>query len=117
MAPCWSLNGPLSVGDSLGEQTTMAEDEMFDLSLATFQSMADRMSSEYGRFAGIILLVSLGVSVGILLMCAALILRVNVCSTGTSSGGFRTSSGGTRNTAGEQTGTDDQESLKYLRSI
>ena len=96
----------------------MAEDEMFELSLANFQSMADRMSSEYGRFSGRILLVSLGVSVGILLMCAALLLRVNLCSTASSSGrdGFR---GGTRKTtAGEQTGsTDNQESLKYLRSI
>ena len=89
----------------------MAEDELFDLSLANFQSMADRMSSEYGRFSERILLISLGVSVGILLMCATVLFRVNICSAFTR-GGF----GGERRRTKRTVGTDD-DSLKFLRSV
>ena len=87
----------------------MAEDELFDLSLENFQSMADRVSSEYGRFSGRLIFISLAISVCIVLLCAMMLFGVALCNSPNHRGfGF----GNNRKTIGT-----DEDSLKYLRSV
>lgn len=88
----------------------MAEDELFDLSLENFQSMADRVSSEYGRFSGRLIFISLAISVCIVLLCAMMLFGVALCKSPNRGFGFGNSNN--RKTVGT-----DEDSLKYLRSV
>lgn len=54
------------------------EDELYELSLHNFERLAGRITTEYAWFSQKIYLVSFGLSIMIIILCAKLIFKLNV---------------------------------------